>query len=128
MKEDQKPDLTTTEAALMKPHKSLVLPIIGIIAAIGLLLMAWWVADRPTPQTPQGQQPTSALTPALPPAPTQAQIDAFIQSEVLPALAEYDSRNKAAVDRAVDRISNGVLPGFACDFHCMIGSMSRFPR
>ena len=21
-----------------------------------------------------------------------------------------------------------VLPGFACDFHCMIGSMSRFPR
>lgn len=100
MKDDQKPDDTTTKPVATKPRKSIVLPVIGIIAAIGLLLLAWWFATRPTPPQPP--------SPPLPPALTQAQIDAFFQSEVLPALAEYDSRNKAAVDRAVDRISNGV--------------------
>jgi hypothetical protein len=102
MKDNQKPEGTTTTPAVTKPHKSIVLPVIGIIAAIGLLLLAWWFAIRPTP--------TPTTTPDQPPTPalTQAQIDAFFQSEVRPALDAYDARNKAAVDRAVERISNGV--------------------
>lgn len=91
MNDNQKPEDTTTTPAVTKPHKSFVLPVIGIIAALGLLLLAWWFATRPTP---------TALT--------QAQIDAFFQSEVRPALDAYDARNKAAMDRAVDRISDGV--------------------
>lgn len=67
-------------------HKSLLIPIIGIVVAILLLAFAWRIATRPT----------------------QAEIDTFIRSEVNPALDAYATRNKAAVDSAVTRISNGL--------------------
>jgi hypothetical protein len=39
---------------------------------------------------------------------TQAQIEAFFDAEVRPALDAYSTRNQTMVDRAVDRIANGI--------------------
>lgn len=97
------PETITADPSVTKTRKSIVLPVIGVIAAIGLLILAWWIATRPTPTPAPPPDPLSTI-----PALTQAEIDTFFESQVRPALDAYEARNKGSVDRAVERISKGV--------------------
>ena len=87
--------------------KSLLMPVMAILASILLLLFALWVARRPTtpPPTPIHQSTVPSVDQ---PRITEEEIKAFFDTEVRPALGAYDTRNKAAVDRAVERITHGV--------------------
>lgn len=85
-----------------KQERSPILPIFGIILSILLLALAWWIANRPTPSsTPPGSVEETARI-------SQEEIDAFFDEQVKPALHDYQIRNKAAIERAVERITEGI--------------------
>jgi hypothetical protein len=101
--------------AVDRKKRSLLLPILGIALSILLLVLAWRIANRPTPSS--GSTGSIEKTDRI----SQEEIDAFYNEQVRPALHDYQVRNKAAVDRAVERITKGVdsykdgIPAFVDD-------------
>jgi len=82
-----KHDLSGSEEMGTNAHryrKNLLLPFLGLILGVILLLIAWWIATRPT---------------------LEEELGTFFENEVHPQLAQYSKRNQEAVNRAVERIS-----------------------
>src|SRR6266481_5641810 len=88
---------------LSKKRKSILFPSLALLFSVVLLMIAWWIATRPT------LGPGSRFTRFTPPAVTQPtltkeQIQTFFDQEIRPQLDQYSQRNQEAVERAADQI------------------------
>lgn len=85
-----------TDKVKRRRHSVVLHLLLGILPGFLLLYLAWNVAQCPT-------LPDLFLT-----GESDKQITSSFDPEILSALAAYDARNKAAVEDAVTRISDGI--------------------
>ena len=89
------------DAPLSKKRQRLLLPSLALLFSVLLLVLAWWIATRPTRIPGSRFTPLNTTRPTL----TKEQVQTFFDRQVRPQLDQYAQRNHRAVRRAADHIT-----------------------